>query len=116
MPRNSEKFFPKFDLDKKDLVKNCIKKLLSAIRLKRIRHVDFDCPPFPLNFKEHESTWYLSLEEASISNWRTFENSFLWKFGGNKTLVTRVLELSRVKMDVEELVTDYNQRLLTSLK
>jgi hypothetical protein len=77
MPRHPEKFLPKFDLDKKDLVENYIKKLLSAIRLKRIHHVDFDCPLFPLTFKENESTWYLSLEEASIPNWRTFENSFL---------------------------------------
>jgi hypothetical protein len=71
---------------------------------------------FPLTFEEKASTWYFSLEEASITNWRTFETIFLRKFGENKTPTTQVLELSRVKMDSKELVTDYNQHFLTLLK
>ena len=48
--------------------------------------------------------------------WETFENIFLRKFGKKKTPATCVLELSRIKMDTEELVIDYNQRFLTKLK
>jgi hypothetical protein len=66
MPRHPEKFLPKFDPDKKDSAENHVKKFLLAIRLQSIRHEDVVCHLFPLTFEEKVSTWYFSLEEASI--------------------------------------------------
>jgi hypothetical protein len=109
MPRHPENVLPKFDPDRKDLVEYHIKKFLLSVRLQSIRHEDVICRLFPLTFENISSTWFFSLEEASITIWRMFETILLRKFGENKTLATLVLELSRVKMDSKELVKDYNQ-------
>jgi hypothetical protein len=66
MPKRPEKFLPKFDPKKNDSVENHIKKFLLVVRLQRILHQDIVCCLFPLTFKEKYSTWYFSLEEASI--------------------------------------------------
>jgi hypothetical protein len=76
MPRLPEKFLPKFNPDKKYSVENHVKKFLLAIRLQGIQYEDVVCHFFPLMFEEKASTWYFSLEEASITTWRTFENYF----------------------------------------
>jgi hypothetical protein len=95
-----EKFLPKFDPDRKDSAEDHVKKFLLSVRLQSIRHEDVVCRLFPLTFENRASTWFFSLEEASITNWRTFEKFFLRNFGENKTPTTLVLELSRIKMDL----------------
>jgi hypothetical protein len=116
MPKHPEKFFPKFDPDQKDSVEDHVKKFLLSVRLQNIQYEDVVCQLFPLTFENKYSTWFFSLEEASITSWRTFETIFLRKFGENKMPTTLVLELSRIKMDSKELVNDYNQCFLTLLK
>ena len=99
IPKHPKKFLAKFYPDKKDPAENHIKKFVLVVRLQRIFHEDVVCHLFPLTFEEKASTWYFSLEQASILNWRTFETIFLNKFGENKTPTTQVIELSRIKMD-----------------
>jgi hypothetical protein len=116
MPKHHEKFFPNFDHDRKYYTEDHIKKLFLSVRLQNIWYEDVVCRLFLLTFENKYSTWFFSLEESSVTSWRTFETIFLRKFGENKMLATLVLELSRIKMDSKELVNDYNQHFLTILK
>jgi hypothetical protein len=56
------------------------------------------------------------LDETSITSWRIFETIFLKKFGEDKKPSTLVLDISRIKMDTNEKVKDFNQCFLSLLK
>jgi hypothetical protein len=114
--KNPDEFLPKFDPDQRDAAEDHTKKFLLSTRLHGIQHEDIFCWLFPLTFENRASTWFFSLDEASITKWRMFETIFLRKFGEKKTPTTLVLELSRVKMDSKEHVNYYNQHFLTLLK
>jgi hypothetical protein len=77
MPKHPEKFLPKFDPDRKDSAEDHVKKFLLSVRLQSIQHEDVVCWLFPLTFENRASTWFFSLEEASITDWRILKLSFL---------------------------------------
>ena len=83
------------------------------IRLLNVRHEDVVCILFPYTFINKASTWYFSLSQGPITSWVGFRTLFLNKFGEDKTLVTLVLELSRIKMNPKEKIKEFNQRFLT---
>jgi hypothetical protein len=111
--RNS---FQNLTLARKDSVEDHVNKLFLYGRLQNIWHEYVIFWLFPITFENKYLTWFFSLEESSITNWRTFETIFFRKFGENKTPTTLFLELSRVKMDSKELVNDYNQCFVSLLK
>jgi hypothetical protein len=71
---------------------------------------------FPRTFKNKDTTWFYSLDEAFIISWRIFETIFVNKFGEDKIPSSLVLYLSRMKMDTNENVKDFNQCFLSLLK
>jgi hypothetical protein len=71
---------------------------------------------FPYTFENKASTWFFSLEEASITSWRIFETTFIEKFREEKMPMTLVLDLSRIKMEPKEKIKYFNQRFLTLMK
>jgi hypothetical protein len=62
MPKHPEKFFPKFDPDRKDSIEDHVKKFLLSVRLENIWYEDVVCQFFPLKFENKDSTWLFSLE------------------------------------------------------
>ena len=68
------------------------------------------CILFPYSFEGHTSTWYFTLEAASINSWQQFEALFLQKFEDDNTAEDLVIELSSLKISPKEGVKDFNQR------
>jgi hypothetical protein len=116
IPKHPEKFLPKFDPKRKESVEDHVKKLLLSIRIQNINHGYVLCRIFPHTFENKSTTWFYSLDEASITSWRIFETIFLNKFGEDKMSTTLVLDLSRIKMDTHKRVKYFNQRFLSLLK
>jgi hypothetical protein len=71
---------------------------------------------FPYTLENEASTWFFSLEEASMFSWKIFETIFLEKFREYKTPTTPILYLSRIKMDPKEKIKYFNQRFLNLMK
>lgn len=112
LPRHPEKILPKFEPEKKELVEDHIHKFMLALGLKNVDHENI-FRIFPFTFEGKATTWYFSLNHGSIHNWTFFEVAFLGKFGVDKTLAKLVLELSRIKMDSNKKVKDFNQCFLS---
>jgi hypothetical protein len=85
MPKHPEKFLPKLDPERKYSSKDHDKNFLSNIRLQNVQHEDVVCQLFSHTFENKATTWFFSLDEASITSWRIFETIFLKKFGEDKT-------------------------------
>ena len=58
LPKNREKFFPKFDRDDRKLANDHIKKCMLAIRLCNRIHEYVVCRLFPYTFEGRGSTTY----------------------------------------------------------
>lgn len=71
------------------------------------------CSLFLYTFEGKASTWYFSLPKSSITSWNQFQTTFLDKFGEDKTPVSLVLVLSRIRMDEKEKIKDFNQHFLS---
>jgi hypothetical protein len=56
LPKNSEKWLPKFDPDSKQSVEDHIKKFMLVIRLRNFEHEDVVCRLFPHTFEGNTST------------------------------------------------------------
>jgi hypothetical protein len=113
MPKHPKNFLPKFDPNRKDFSEDHIKKLMLVVRLMNVQYVDVVCRFSPYTFENRAYTWYFFLDQASITIWNTFKTNFIENFGKDKTPATLVLDISRIKMDVEEKIKDFNQRFLT---
>jgi hypothetical protein len=113
LPKHSNKWLPKFDLDSKKSVEDHIKKFMLAIRLRSVENEDVVCRLFPYTFEGNASTWYFSQQPQTIVSWDKFETCFLEKFGDDKSPEVLVMELSSLKMNPKEKVKYFNQRFLT---
>ena len=91
LPKNPEKWLPKFNPDDKIPVEDHIKSFMKAIRLRNVIHEDMVCRLFPYTFEGKASTWYFALEASSIPSWDVFSELFTQKFGDDKTLEDLVI-------------------------
>jgi hypothetical protein len=113
LPKNPEKWLPKFDPDSKQIAEDHIKKFMLSIRLRNVEHEDIVCRLFAYTFEGNASTWYFSQQPHTIVSWEKFESCFLEKFEDGKPLEVLVMDLSSLRMNPKEKVKDFNQRFLT---
>ena len=81
LPKNPEKWLPRFNPDDRIPAEDHIKSYTQAIRLRNVIHEDVVCRLFPYSFEGQASTWYFYLEVASINSWKQFEALFpeVWR-------------------------------------
>jgi hypothetical protein len=113
LPKHMEKWLPKFDPDSKLSTKDHIKKFRLAIRPRSIENKDVVCRLFPYTFEGNASTWYFAQHPETIVSWDNFETCFLEKFEDEKSPEVLVMELSSLKLNHKEKLTDFNQIFLT---
>jgi hypothetical protein len=112
LPKQPEKWLPKFDPNSKQSVEHHIKKFMLVIILWSVENEDVVCRLFPYTFEGNASTWYFSQHPHTIVSWERFETCFLEKFGDDKYLKGLVMEPSSLKMNPKEKVKDFNQRFM----
>jgi hypothetical protein len=115
LPKNLDKWLPKFNLESKEAPDDHINKFMLAFNLRGIEHEDVVCRIFPYTFEGEASTWYLSLQANSITDWDTFKDLFIKKFRDDKSSSTLLVELSKIKMGPKEKIKYFNQRFLKLL-
>ena len=76
LPKNPEKWLPKYNLDDKIPMEVHMKNFMQSIRLRNVIHEDVVCILFPYTFEGKDSTWYFSLEGGSIQSWDAFSEHF----------------------------------------
>jgi hypothetical protein len=113
LPKHPKKFLPKFDPDKKDSREDHIKNFMFFVRLLNVEQEDVVSRIFPYTFEGKVPTCYISLSQASITIWNTFETTFIKKFRDDKSPTTLVLDISRIKMEIKEKVKYFNESSLT---
>jgi hypothetical protein len=113
LPKHSEKWLPKFNLDSKQIAEDHTKKFMLAIRFRSVEHEDVVCRLFPYTFEGNASTWYFAQQLHTIVSWDKFESCFLEKFGDDKPPEVLVMELSSLNMNPKEKIKYFNQRFLT---
>ena len=86
-----------------------------SLRLLDVKHEDVVCRFFPYTFVGQASQWFFGLDAGSIASWQQFETTFLSQFGDDRTSGVLVLELSRMRFDKKDKVTDFNQRFINLL-
>ena len=86
-----------------------------AMNIMNVQHEDVACKLFCLTLQGHASSWFFNLPSRSITSWKQFENTFITRFGDDKTLGTLLLELARLKIKENEKFKEFNQRFITLL-
>ena len=100
LPKNPDKWLPKYNPDDKIPMEDHIKTFMQVIRLRKVIHEDMFCILFPYMFKGKASTWYFSLEASSIPSWDVFSKLFTQKFGDDKTPEEIVIDISSMKTKI----------------
>jgi hypothetical protein len=93
-------YYPNLILAKFGLSEDHINNFILAIKLLNIQHADVVCHHFPYTFENKSFIWYFSLDIGSIINWE--------QFGYERTPTSLILKLSKMKMDYEERIKDFN--------
>ena len=115
LPKHLENCLLKFDLDNDVTPEDHIKQFMLSLRLLDVQHKDMVCILFPYTFVGEASTWFFSLVAGSIPSWQQFEATSLSQFGDDRTLGVLVLELSRMRLDKNDKVKDFNQIFINLL-
>ena len=85
LPNNTDKLFPKFDLDDDILPKSHIDKFMLSMNIMNVQHEDVACRLFCLTLQGNASSWFFNLPLGSLTSWQQFENEFINQFGDDKT-------------------------------
>ena len=115
LPTHLEETPPKFDPDKDILPEDHIKQFMLPLNLMNVQHEDVVCRLFYFNFQGKASSWFFSLSLRSITSCKQFEIAFMTKFGDNKTSGILFLEISKININKNENVKDFNHRVITLL-
>jgi hypothetical protein len=115
LPKNPDKWLPKFNPESRETPDDHINKFMLVVNLRSVEHEDVVCRLFPYTFEGEASTWYFSLQANSITNWDTFEDLFIKKFGDDKSSSILLVELSKIRMGPKERIKYFNQRFLKLL-
>lgn len=110
LPDHSEKWLPKYNPDDGIPAKENINNFMLAMNMNRVSHEDIVVRLFPYILQGSVESWYFSLPAGSISNWETFEQVFLEKFGDDRTVTSLVNALSNLKTNLGERIKDFNSR------
>lgn len=102
LPKNLERWLPKFNLDDGLVVEEHLHNFMLAINLNWLLEENVVCRFFPYTFEVSVGSWYFSLPIGSINNWDAFEEKFLQKYGDDKTSTTLINDLSNLKVSPNE--------------
>jgi hypothetical protein len=100
--KNPDKWLPKFNPESRETLDDHINKYMLTVNMRSIEHGDVVCRLFPYTFERDASTWYFSLQANSITNWDTFEDLFIKKFGDDKSSSMLFVELSKLEWVVNK--------------
>jgi hypothetical protein len=106
LPKNLDKWLPKFNLESKETPNDHINKFTLVVNMRGVEHENIVCRLFPYTLEKESSTWYFSLQANSITNWDTFEDLFINKFGDDKSSSILLVELSKIRMGPKEKIKD----------
>jgi hypothetical protein len=106
LPKNIDKWLPKFNPDSRETPDDHIKKCILTVNMRSVEHEYVVCRIFPYIFEREASTWYFSLQDNSITNWDTFEDLLIKKFGDDKYSSILSVELSKNRMGPKEKIKD----------
>lgn len=113
-----EKWLPKYNLDDGLPAEEHMNNFMLAMNLKGISHEDIVVRLFPYTLQGSGGSWYFSLPAGSITDWATFEQVFLAKFGDDRTVASLINSLSNIKMNSGENIKGFNSgfnRLLNKI-
>ena len=85
------------------------------MNLMNVQHEYVACRLFCLTLQGKASSWFFNLSSRSITSWQQFQNAFIIRFGDDKTSGTLLLELSRLNINENEKVKEFNQKFITLL-
>ena len=114
-PPHPKSSLPKFDPVEGIYVDNHLQSFFLALEVLVVEHEDAVYRLFPHTLKAKASSWYLGLQENSITDWDTFERLFKSKFGHQRTTSTLMKELLSLRMDKKDKVQDFIQRFAAHL-
>ena len=86
-----------------------------SMNIINVQHKDVSCKLFYLTLQGKASSWFFNLPFRSITSWQQFENAFIIQFGDDKTSRNLLLELTRLNINYNEKVKEFNQRFITLL-
>ena len=115
LPKHPKKLLPKFYPNDDILPKNHINKFMIAMNIMNVQHEYVACRLFYFTMQGKASSWVFNLPSGSITSWQQFENAFITQFGDDKTLGTLLIQISRLRINMNEKVKDFNQRFITLL-
>ena len=99
---------PKFDPDDDILPKNHIDKFMLALNIMNVQDEDVACKLFCFTLQGKASSRFFNLPSGSITSWQQFENAFINQFDHDKKSGTLLLELSRLRINKNEKVKEFN--------
>lgn len=110
LPKHPEKWFPKYNINDGLPAKENLDNFMLVINLNGFYKEDVVCKLFPYTFEGSMGSWYFSSPSRSITNWDTFEEQFLNKFGHDRTITTLINQFSNLKTSPNDKVKDFNSR------
>ena len=97
LPKNPERWLPKFNPDERISAEEHIHNFMLAVNLNGVVEEYFVVISFPYTLKGFGGSWYFSLLARSINSWNMFEEQFLAKFGDNRITAMLTNDLSNLK-------------------
>lgn len=86
-----------------------------TMNIMNVQLEDVACRLFCFTLQGKASSWFFNHSSGSITSWKQFENAFIIRLGADKTSRTLLLELSRLRINKNEKVKEFNQIFITLL-
>lgn len=115
LPKHPEKILPQFDPDDNILLENHINKFMISMNMMNVQHEDVACMLFYFTLQGKALSWFFNLPLGSITSWKQYENAFINQFGDDKTSRTLLLEFSKLNINKNDKVKEFNQIFITIL-
>lgn len=115
LPRHSKKYTTKFDLERKESAEEHLLRYTIALEALQVQHEDVSSNLFSYSLEGKSSSLFFNLVVGSITSWDQLERLVLTKYDINKMPTMIVQELSSIKMNQKETISDFDQRFLALL-
>ena len=115
LPKKPQKFLPKYDPDDDISLEHHIKQFMDSLKLMNVEHEDVICRLCPHTLQGKATKWFFNLTPGSITSWDKFEEVFMAEFSVEETLGILPLDLLGIRMNENEKVKDFNERVMSLL-
>ena len=109
LPAHPEKWLPKLNPEAGMLAEEHINNFMLSINLNGVIN-EYVVRIFPYTLQGAAGSWYFSLPYGSITSWDIFQDQFLTKFGDDRSTATLINDLSNLRAESKEHITDFNSR------